>query len=150
MLLLEYALIFIGAAIPWFEIGLVIPLGILGGLSPFWVVLVAFVGNLVTVLPICASFDRVKAWLKRRREQKGKPAKEPSSRRDRGKRIWNKYGLPGLALLGPVLTGIHIAAFIAMSLGAQKYSAMIWMTVSLGLWAVIFGVGTVFGLDFIT
>jgi hypothetical protein len=32
----------------------------------------------------------------------------------------NNYGLPGLALLGPILISTHIAAFIGMTLGATK------------------------------
>ena len=32
----EYFLVFLGAAIPWLEIALVIPLGILSGYLQFW------------------------------------------------------------------------------------------------------------------
>ena len=46
----EYFLVFLGAAIPWLEIALVIPLGIISGLSPVWVMILAFVGNMLTVL----------------------------------------------------------------------------------------------------
>ncbi|PAV31570.1 DNA-binding protein [Virgibacillus profundi] len=143
-MLLEYALVFIGAAIPWMEIALVIPVGIVWGLSPFLVMLLAFVGNLITVVPLIIGFEKVKSWFAKRRRKK---EKQPSKRTDRGKKIWNKYGLPGLALLGPILTGTHIAAFIGMSLGAKKQWVMLWMTVSIGLWTIIIGVATVMGLD---
>ncbi|GAB3048913.1 small multi-drug export protein [Virgibacillus ainsalahensis] len=143
-MLVEYALVFIAAAIPWFEIAFVIPVGILRGLSPFWVMLLAFVGNLATVLPVIIGFEKMKIWFAKRQEKKGKA---PSKRNERGKNIWNKYGLPGLSLLGPILTGIHIAAFIAMSLGAEKKSSIFWMTLSLAVWTLVFGIGTMLGLD---
>ncbi|MBY7144961.1 small multi-drug export protein [Virgibacillus sp. NKC19-3] len=143
-MLFEYALVFVAAAIPWFEIAVVIPLGIIRGLSSFWVMLLAFVGNVITVLPVVIGADKVMEWYTKRRREKGKA---PSSRNERGKRIWNKYGLPGLALLGPILTGIHLAALIAMTLGAQKTNATIWITISLGIWTLILGIGTMMGLD---
>ena len=72
-MILEYILVFLGAAIPWFEIALVIPLGIVWGLSPFWVMLLAFVGNMVTVLALIVGFARFKDWYNKRQEAKGKP-----------------------------------------------------------------------------
>lgn len=141
----EYALVFLGAALPWLEIALVIPLGIISGLSPIGVMVCAFVGNLSTVLALIVGFDKVKVWYARRQKQKGK---EPSKRSERAKKIWNKYGLPGIAFLGPILLGIHIAVFIGMSLGASKKWTTVWMTASLAVWTLIFGIATALGFDF--
>lgn len=141
----EYALVFLGAAIPWIEIALVIPLGIIRGLSPFWVMVVAFVGNMATVLPVIIGFEKVRQWYQTRMEKTGRT---PSKRSERAKVIWNKYGLPGLALLGPILIGTHIAAFIGMSLGAEKRWTILWLAISIGLWTLIFGVATALGFDF--
>lgn len=141
----EYFLVFLGAAIPWLEIALVIPVGILRGLSPFWVMTLAFVGNMLTVLILIAAFQKVKEWLESRRQKDGK---EESKRTERGKRIWNKYGMPGLALLGPFLIGTHIAAFIGLLFGASKVNTTIWMTISIALWTLILGIATAMGFDF--
>ncbi|PKH11438.1 small multi-drug export protein [Planomicrobium sp. MB-3u-38] len=143
----EYALVFLGAAIPWLEIALVIPLGIVWGLSPFWVMLLAFVGNMVTVLALIIGFDRFKDWYNKRQEEKGKTQNKKS---ERAKRIWNKYGLPGLALLGPILIGTHIAAFIGMTLGATKKNTTVWLTISIAVWTLAFGILTALGFDFFT
>lgn len=141
----EYFLVFLGAAIPWMEIALVIPLGVVWGLSPFWVMVLAFVGNLLTVLALIIGFDKFEEWHQKRQEAKGKT---PSKKSERAKDIMNKYGLPGLALLGPILIGTHIAAFVGMSLGATKRNTTVWLTVSIGLWTLIFGLGTALGFDF--
>lgn len=143
----EYFLIFLGAAIPWFEIALVIPLGIIWGLSPLWVMVVAFVGNMLTVLALIIGFDRFQIWYTKRQEAKGKTVSKKS---ERAKRIWNKYGLPGLAMLGPILIGTHIAAFIGMTLGATKKNTTVWLTISIAVWSVAFGVLTALGFDFFT
>lgn len=143
----EYFLVFLGAAIPWLEIALVIPLGIIWGLSPFWVMVLAFAGNLATVLPLIIGFDRFKDWYNKRQEAKGK---EQNKKSERAKRIWNKYGLPGLAMLGPILIGTHIAAFIGMTLGATKKNTTIWLTISIAAWTLVFGILTALGFDFFT
>ncbi|MDN7227026.1 small multi-drug export protein [Planococcus sp. N064] len=143
----EYFLVFLGAAIPWFEIALVIPLGIVWGLSPLWVMVLAFVGNMLTVLALIVGFDWFKVWYLKRQEEKGKTQNKKS---ERAKKIWNKYGLPGLAMLGPILIGTHIAAFIGMTLGATKKNTTIWLTISIAAWTLTFGILTALGFDFFT
>lgn len=105
----------------------------------------AFIGNTITLIPVIIGFERSRNWYEKRQE---KTSKVPSKRNERAKKIWNKYGLPGLALLGPILIGIHIAAFIGMSLGAKKAWAMLWMISSLALWTLVFGILTMLGFDF--
>jgi uncharacterized membrane protein len=144
-MMFEYFLVFLGAAIPWLEIALVIPLGILRGLSPFWVMTLAFIGNMLTVLILIIAFQKVKEWMESRKQRGGKGE---SKRTERGKRIWSKYGMPGLALLGPILIGTHIAAFIGLLFGASKVNTTIWMTISIALWTLVFGIATAMGFDF--
>ncbi len=143
-MMFEYFLVFLGAAIPWLEIALVIPLGILSGLSPFWVMILAFIGNMLTVLILIIAFQKVKEWMESRKQRGGKGE---SKRTERGKRIWSKYGMPGLALLGPILIGTHIAAFIGLLFGASKVNTTIWMMISIALWTLVFGIATAMGFD---
>ena len=143
----EYFLVFLGAAIPWLEIALVIPLGILRGLSPAWVMILAFVGNMLTVLLLIFGFERVKRYMDSRKLKNGKVE---SKRTERGKRIWNKYGLPGIAMLGPFVIGTHIAAFIGLVFGAKKINTIVWMTISIATWTLVFGIATAMGFDFFT
>lgn len=142
---MDYFLVFLGAAIPWLELGLVIPLGIISGMNPVAVIIVGFVGNMVTVLALIIGFNKFKLWLAKRNE--GKEKKE-SKRSVRAKDLWDKYGLPGMLMLGPILIGTHVAAFIGMTLGASKVKTMLWSTISIAAWAIIFGVVTSLGFDF--
>jgi len=141
----EYLLVFLGGAIPWLEIGLVIPVGIVRGLSPFWVIISAFTGNLFTVLVVIFGYQKFRVWRESRKKQ---GEKVESKRTERGKRIWNKYGMPGLALVGPILIGTHIAAFIGLFFGASKTNTTLWMTLSIAVWSLVFGIVTVMGFNF--
>ena len=143
--MLEYFLVFLGAAIPWVEIMIVIPLGIIRGLSPVWVMLLSFAGNMITVLLLIAGFKQIKEWNDRRNKKKGK---SESKRQQRGEQIMNTYGLPVLALAGPVLIGTHIAAFIGLVFGARKMNTAIWSAISIALWCLVFGILTAMGFDF--
>lgn len=142
---MDYFLVFLGAAIPWLELGLVIPLGIISGMNPVAVIIVGFIGNMVTVLALVIGFNKFKQWLAKRNEGK---VKKESKRSERAKELWDKYGLPGMLMLGPILIGTHVAAFIAMTLGASKARTTFWSTISIGIWAIIFGTVTSLGFDF--
>lgn len=144
-MLYKYLFVFLGAAVPWLEVAVVVPLGIVWGLSPFWVMIIAILGNMMTVLALIFGFDRIKVWYIRRREKKGNKASKQSRR---AVALWNKYGLPGLAFLGPILIGTHIAAFIGMALGAERRSMSLWIGASIIVWVLIFGMATVLGFDF--
>ncbi|WP_170007875.1 small multi-drug export protein [Bacillus fonticola] len=145
MNLLEYALVFLLAAIPWVEIALVIPLGIVRDLNPVLVVLIAFIGNISTIWLVVHFYEKIDGY----RAKKRKGERVPSKRFIRAKDIWNKYGLPGIAFLGPILIGTHIAAFVGLLLGAQKNWTFAWVSGFLLLWSVLFGLGSYYGVEWL-
>ena len=125
-LLWQYTLVFLAAATPWLEIVLVIPVAIGLGLSPIPVTVISFVGNALPVFGIVALF---RAWEERRG-----PVQRSWS--PRARRVWDRFGLPGIALAGPAVTGIHLAAVMALALQADRRRTALWMTLSLGIWSV--------------
>ncbi len=133
----QYVLVFLAAATPWLEIVIVIPVAIGLGLAPIPVTLLSFLGNALPVFGIVALF---RAWERRR---------GPIRRRwgPRAQRVWDRYGLPGIALAGPAVTGIHLAAVMALALHADRRRTAVWMTLSLGLWSVITLAASLVGLE---
>ena len=144
----EYITVFLLAAIPWIEVVIVIPLGIAGGLSPVAVVILAFTGNLLTILMIIVLYDKWTAWRERRRERKG-ITKQVSKKRERAKQIWERYGLPGLAIVGPFFIGTHLTAVMGMAFGSRKSFVTFWMTFSLLVWTVGLTAASYYGLDYL-
>jgi len=140
----QYGLIFVMAAIPWVEIVVVIPVGIALGINPLGVALFAFLGNLLPIYGIIAFYARLNSvfgW------DKPNPNAKASRRKEWAKRIWNRYGLPGLALASPVITGVHLATVIALTLRSEKRTVTTWMTVSVFLWAVVLTVSAYYGIE---
>lgn len=141
-----YVLVFILAAAPFFEGYGVTALAMIAGLSPLAVIIIAIVGNVATVLLLIAFVDKIKEWRKKR---KGGEEKEPGKRMVRAQNLWNKYGLPGLALIGPLVVGSHITAFVGLTLGGTKKKTAYWMIASIVIWCIVFALLVHFGIDFL-
>lgn len=136
-----YAVVFVMAAIPWWEVLLVVPPAIGLGLNPVLVGLFAFSGNVLPIYLIVTVHGRITRWLERRRDENDEPAK----RSKRASRIFERYGLGGLALVAPVLVGVHLATVIALLLGAPRRNVAAWMTVGIAVWTVVLVVASVVG-----
>lgn len=129
----RYLLIFLLAATPLLEILVVIPIGVGIGLQPVLVAIAAFLGNVLPTYGIIVGHERLAAYLERRSGDDN----EPSGRRKRAKRVWDRYGLPGLAIASPLVTGVHLAALLALGLGSKQRTTAVWMTASIAVWTVI-------------
>ncbi len=145
-LLWAYFLVFILAATPWVEILLVIPAGLGMGLNPLPVAFLAFAGNAIPVFIIVYGYRIWQSWRSPCGDKRPKPV---SRRRKRALNIWNRYGLPGLAFLGPLLTGIHLAVIIALAFKPGKKALLLWMNLSLFVWTAALTAGVYYGLKWI-
>ena len=142
---LQYIVLFLLAFAPWMDVSIVVPLGVLWGLNPVAVGLTAFFGNLILILLLGLFFKQIDRWRKVRKQKKG--IDSPSKKENRSRRIWERYGIPGLALLAPIVVGTDIAALLALTFGSSRVRVISWMATSLAIWTVIFTVGASFGFS---
>lgn len=70
---------------------------------------------------------------------------QESKKSRRAHKVFVKYGLPGLAVIGPLLVGTEVAVVFAMIFNAPRKNVLIWMTVSLVFWTVLFAAATYYG-----
>jgi uncharacterized membrane protein len=70
-----------------------------------------------------------------------------SRRRERAQRTWARYGMPGLALLAPLTTGVHLAAIAALALGSSRSQVTGWLLVSIAAWSASVTLLTVAGVE---
>ena len=142
-----YVLVFLAAAIPVIEVLVVVPAGILAGLAPVPVLLLALAGNLSTVVLVILVGDRLASWWRARTAARGgDPTAGERPRMVRARHLARRWGVPGLGLLAPLTTGSHLAAVAALATGAGQRRVLAWMTIGLVLWSVVVAVATTLGV----
>ncbi|WP_156288926.1 small multi-drug export protein [Oceanobacillus salinisoli] len=141
-----YVSVFVLAAIPLFEAYGVIPVATIAGLSVLPVMVLGVVGNIATVLLVIVFINQIKNWRKKR---KGNNDEKTSKRSVRAQKLWGKYGLPGLAMLGPLVVGSHLTALMSITFGGTKRKTFYWMTASIITWGFVFTILILLGIDFL-
>lgn len=126
--------VFIAGAIPWIEAIAVVPAGIVIGLNPIATLFAAIIGNSITIVLFAYFASNIRERLMNRRVKQGKPAELPKL--EKALRAFDKYGVYGLAALGPILIGTQFAAAAAVLAGVKPLRSSILITASLTLWAV--------------
>ena len=114
-----------GAIDLWFGIAV----GLASGLPPVAGGVSATIGGLAGVVLVAVAGKRLQEWA----YDRGWLAK----RRERIKRMWNRYGVLGVALQAPMLTGAPLGTLIALALGAPAKKLLLWMSVSLVFWGTV-------------
>lgn len=140
---LGYFGIFLAGAIPWFEAIGVVPVGILFGLDPVLTVLAAAVGNIITIALFAYAGDRIRNWVIERRRTKGIEPK--AGRYEKAQKAFDKYGIFGMAALGPILIGTQFAAAASVAAGVKPFKVTMLISVAMVLWAILIAWG-MFGL----
>lgn len=133
--------VFIAGAIPWLEAIAVVPFGIFLGLNPFATVVAAVTGNAITVVLFAYSASSIRERIITRRVSKGKSADSPKL--EKALKAFDKYGIYGLAVLGPILLGTQFAAVAAVIAGIKPARASTLIIASTLVWAVLIAIAMV-------
>lgn len=131
---LGYFGIFLAGAIPWFEAIGVVPAGILFGLDPALTVIAASFGNVITISVFAYAGDRIRSWVIQRRRKKGIEPK--AGRYEKAQQAFDKYGIFGMAALGPIIIGTQFAAAASVAAGAKPLKVTLYISVAMVLWAI--------------
>jgi hypothetical protein len=125
--------VFIGGAIPWLEAIAVVPAGIVLGLDPVLTVVFAALGNIITIAVFAYGGAALRNWIIARRVAKGKEAESP--RFVKAQQAFDKYGIYGMAALGPILIGTQFAAAASVAAGVKPFKVTVVVSVAMVIWA---------------
>jgi uncharacterized membrane protein len=138
--LFSQSLIVFGLAL--IELSLAIPTGFILELSPVAIAIASITGAALAAFIVALAGERLRAWLVRQRYgrflldwQQG-----------RAQKIWIKYGVIGLGLLAPLLTGAPVGALLGITFGIPRRRLMLWMTIGIVLWGIGLTLAGVLGL----
>lgn len=122
-------------AIPFIESYLGSFLGTVIGINPFLAVPAAVIGNIICTFILIAIASRVRGAATRGREAQP----EMSKRRKKVVANLERFGVPGVALLGPLVVASQITAPTLIAVGAKKSSVYLWTAISIAAWGILFG-----------
>lgn len=153
-LLYSFFMLFLLAMVPFIEAMFSVPVAVLLGMPLAPVIIVAFIGNLISILITIWIIYSVKNARQRRKNSKNTKVRDKegfvSKRRNRGRRLWERYGMPGLTIIGMFLLGGHITALVACSFTKNRMRVTLWMAISILIWGGGFGIAAYFGYDFVS
>ena len=100
-------------------------------------------GGILGVFLFTIAGEQIRKWLKARRmrKMKDKPAKPIKIKKARKiLRIWNKYGLLGVAILTPPVISPPIGSIISVAFRASRSRILIYMAISVIVWSGLFAI----------
>ena len=123
------------AGLATFEIYAAIPAGFAFGLSPIVIFLASFIGGIIGVFVAAYLGDKIKAFVKNLRKNKvEKIKKEPGF----VLKIWEKYGVIGLGLLGTMTVGAPISIGIGVGFNVPTNKMVFWCSLGVLIRCALF------------
>ena len=126
--------VFLAGAIPWMEAVLVVPSGIALGLDPVATVVCAVLGNVTTIFVFAYFGANLREQIRNWRLKRNKAPDSPGL--SRAMKAFHKYGIYGMALLGPLVVGTQFAAAASVAAGVKPLRASLIISGGMMIWAV--------------
>lgn len=123
------------AALATFEIYAAIPAGFAFKLNPLVIFTASAIGGLVGVFVAAYLGDKIKTWLQKfRKTSSEKPKKEPGFIL----KIWEKYGVIGLGLMGTMTVGAPISIGVGVGFNVPTNKMVFWCNLGVLIRCVLF------------
>lgn len=139
------------SAIPFVESYFGSALGVIAGVNPIVAVAAAVVGNVISMLAFVLSSHGVRTKVRARAgaAQAGS-AKPLSPRREKLRERFDRWGVPGVSLLGQLVLPSQITSAAMVSFGASKNTVILWQVISIILWGTVFGTLAALGVSVVS
>lgn len=147
---LQWLGVMIAAAVPFVDSYFGAVIGVLIGLPTPIAIGAAVIGNVISMLVFVFTAHGVRAKVVAGRASAsaaggvspdGLPASSPTSpRREKVRRAFDKYGVAGVSLIGPIILPSQFTSAAMVSFGANRNAVIAWQIVSIVLWGTVFGV----------
>lgn len=149
--LLQPVIIALAGAVPFIEGEGAVSIGIVGGVNPLVAAIAAIFGSFACVFVVVQlSASARHAIVTRRRRslavagggvveaddlvpESGRRA----ARRAKFQRAFDRYGVPGVSLLGPLVLPPAFTAPMLIAVGVEKRRVLVWQAAGIVLWVVL-------------
>lgn len=148
----------LAGAVPFVEGEGAATVGILGGINPLAAAIAAIIGNFICVAMLVLLGSGAHSALSNRKRAKSlvgahgavrtdaqrlsenvelavtEESERKANRRIKFQRAFERYGVPGVSLLGPLLLPTHFTATMLAAIGINKTRILIWQAVAIIGW----------------
>ncbi|KMY43384.1 hypothetical protein AC622_03210 [Bacillus sp. FJAT-27916] len=138
---IQLGAVFLISFVPFLE-GSTASVFIIFGFPAVPTLIVASFGNLLSVMVIIVLYEKI-SYTRNAKQKEGYSGK----RMKLARKLFKKYGVPGISLLGPLGVGHHIGAVISLIAGAPKRYVALWMTIGILVWTIGTGVLVMLGVN---
>ena len=154
--LVQPLIVALAGAIPFIEGEGAVSIGIIGGIPPVVAAIAAIVGNFLCVLVVVLVSSGARQAVVNRSRAKtaalagGGTIDEPAAaaadtgrrtaRRDKFQRAFERYGVPGVSLLGPLLLPTQFTATMLAASGIGRARILFWQALAIIGWTTIIAV----------
>jgi uncharacterized membrane protein len=132
---------FIVSVVSILEIYAAIPMGLAFGLSPVLICLASIIGGFIGIFTFTFLGDKIRNFLFKKRNAK------PKNHNSLPYRIWNKFGLIGLGVLGTITVGAPISIGVGVGLNVPLYKMISWCCLGVVIRCVLFTAIGYYGLQ---
>ncbi|WP_435742648.1 small multidrug efflux protein [Microbacterium sp. PMB16] len=154
--LVQPLIVALAGAIPFIEGEGAASIGIIGGIHPVIAAIAAIVGNFVCVAVLVLASSGARSAIVNR-SRVGEPAlagggtvsdagaeapqtDRKAARREKFQRAFERYGVPGVSLLGPLLLPTQFTATMLAAAGIGKARVLFWQALAIIGWTTIVAV----------
>lgn len=124
-------------AVPFLEGEGGVALGVFGGLHPVLAGVAAAVGNFLAVLVVVLLGVRARRAVTSRTRPRESVSARSAARRAKFQRAYERYGVPGVSLLGPLLLPTHVTAAMLAASGVTAPRVLVWQGAAIVLWTTL-------------
>lgn len=132
----------LGGAIPFIESYGASVVGAVVGVPLYITLPFAVLGNIVSMVVMVLGAEKLHGLFR-----KNKPAAEPSKRKQKFFRIFEKYGVAGVSLIGQWFLPSQITSSMMAGAGVAKGKIIFWQVIAIALWGAVFAGLAVAGIN---
>lgn len=151
--LVQPLIVALAGAIPFIEGEGAAAIGIIGGIHPVIAAASAIVGNFLCVAIVVMLTSGARQAIVNRRDQSQQAALvgadgstsstivaedgRKAARKQKFQQAFERYGVPGVSLLGPLLLPTQFTATMLAASGVSKVRVLIWQAVAIIAWTTV-------------
>lgn len=147
--LVQWVGVMLAGMIPFVESYGATGIGIVVGIHPALVILSAIVGNVVSMLAFVIGAGAMRDIAVGAGARSGKAGRAMGRRTLKVRNLFDRYGIAAVSLIGQTMLPSQITSAMMVSFGASKGKVIFWQSVSIVMWAAVFGAMALGLLEFV-